>query len=413
MANWEIAPEEPQKSPENSGRWEIVPGEVSNEEAVPQESFGKSLAMALPRLGGDVLSGLYHGIANFPNNLPASFRAPNQMRDLPISDAMAQAAENPMQSFKQNLAGLAQLGHSAINAPRAVLDYASNRLHLLPKELAHAMFYQTDINPQINALLGAPKTHADEQTRDTARNILNMLSIGGTPGIVGKINPLNLTSKSIAKDIVNAGERNKKIYGNKYSDLWKEAENQGFGDALYDIDLDMKNLQKFSPRKSIKGVLDFDENPTLQNAHAAKSDLLRIQRDLNKLPTLRTAERQQLKAVNEGIENIQNNMFKNAEGNLNNDMMNKYLDIQKGYAEDVIPYKNKAINKFKRNEISSKELINSLSRGEFAAKKGSSHPALSLRKLVIPALGGLGGAAGVGAVLKLLYDNAMGANPSK
>ncbi len=54
-----------------------------------------------------------------------------------------------------------------------------------------------------------------------------------------------------------------------------------------------------------------------------------------------------------------------------------------------------------------KELVNSLSKGKFAAQKGSAHPAIKYRNMLLPALTGaglLGGSA-------WLYNEIFGNKP--
>ena len=222
---------------------------------------------------------------------------------------------------------------------------------------------------------------------------------------------MKLTYKNLAKDVLKTREKNIGEYGNRYEGLWKEAEGKGFGDALYDIDVDMPTIKKYSPNKGIKGLEDFDKNPTLQNAHAAKSDLLRIKRDLDKLTTLRTAERQQLGAVNNAIDSINKNMFKGQDGKIHEGMKQKYGELQEGYRNEVVPYKNKAINEFMRGESSEKELINSLSKRAFARKRGKSHPRIGIKNKLnnLPYLKGTG-LMGLGG---LLYKEVFGSSPSK
>jgi hypothetical protein len=99
-------------------------------------------------------------------------------------------------------------------------------------------------------------------------------------------------------------------------------------------------------------------------------------------------------------------MFKDKLGKIDPEMLNRYNTIQKGFADEVIPYRNKAINKFKRNEMSPKELVNKLSQGEFMAKRGSYHPELGLRNKILPTAATIG----AGGALNMLYNNMMDDN---
>jgi hypothetical protein len=365
----------------------------------PQETFKQAAWKALPRIEEDV----YRGGMNVAKSIPGYIKS----AETEIPGIINPTNFHPLQRAGQMTAGLAELGHGLLNAPRGIADYLSNRLNLIPQSAAEKIPYQKDISEDLDKLFGQPKYPGDALARGAVRNSLSIIPAGK---MVSSLNPMNFTAKNIAKDVLNTADTNKKIYGNLYNHLWKDASNKGFDNAMYNVNLDIPTLKKFSPQKSIKGVIDFDQNPTLQNAHAAKSDLLRMQRDLTRLPTLRTAERQQLKAVSEGIDSINKHMFRDLDGNIDQNMVNKYNAIQKGYANEVIPYKNKAITKFKRNEISANELVNSLSKGEFSAKRGEYHPEIGLRNTLRsnPYLTGLGTGAGLAGISKIIYDNMMG-----
>lgn len=377
---------------------ESLPGRDFLAETEPRkESLGEAALWAIPRVGED----LYRGAAGLIKNIPSYARSASTE----IPGALQTLREHPGHAGQQALAGLAELGQNVFNAPHDAANYLSNRLNLLPQDINQKiqMARMPNSTNEVNQTFGQPQYPGENLIRGVPRNALNILAGGKA---LSSLNPMNLSAKNIAKDIVNTAEKNKKTYGNMYNDLWKEANNKGFGNSLYNVNIDMPTLKKFSPGKGIKGVLDFDKNPTLENAHAAKSDLLRIQRDLNKLPTLRSAERQQLKATTDAINSIQSNMFKDSSGSLDQNMLNKYNKIQQGYANEVIPYKNMAINKFKRNEMSAKELVNSLSGGEFAAKRGKYHPEIGIRN-ALKKYPYLTGAAGAGLGIKI-YNDLMG-----
>jgi hypothetical protein len=77
----------------------------------------------------------------------------------------------------------------------------------------------------------------------------NALAITPATKAASVLNPMKLTYKNLAKDVLKTREKNIGEYGNRYEGLWKEAEGKGFGDALYDIDIypsPMKVLENFS-----------------------------------------------------------------------------------------------------------------------------------------------------------------------
>lgn len=360
------------------------------------ESLSESFGKAIPRMWEDATKAGFNFIKDIPGYVEsAKTEAPGALNVL---------KNHPLHAAGQAGAGLAEFGQSLLNLPKGIADYASNRLNILPKSVAEHVPSIGDQSSNIDSAFGQEQYPGDALLRGLGRNAFN---IAGAGKIASAINPLNLTSKSIAKDIIKTSEQNKNIYGEKYKNFFNEAENSGVGNALYDTNIDLATIKKYSPNKSISGIVDFVKNPTLQSAHNAKSDLLKIQRELDKKTTLNSAERKQGKAVKNAIAELQNNMFKYDAGNIHHGLLDKYNQIQQGYSSEVVPYKNKDINAFKRKEISARELINRLSHGEFMAKRGEFHPALKYRKLVKPALIGAG-ALGVG---NKLYSTSMGTPP--
>lgn len=82
-----------------------------------------------------------------------------------------------------------------------------------------------------------------------------------------------------------------------------------------------------------------------------------------------------------------------------------------GYKNEVVPYKNKAINEFMRGESSEKEMINSLSKRAFARKRGKSHPRIGIKNKLnnLPYLKG----AGLTSLGALLYKEMFGGAPHR
>lgn len=391
MSDWELVENQQQKM-QPSSDWEIAERPIQP----VQEGVGTSLFKAPYRIGSD----FFQGGVNLLKSLPDYYEKSKSE----IPGAFNTLTNDPLHFGSQALAGLSELGQNVFNMPYNLINYASERLNLIPKDINQKIQMArmpSDTEQMINQTFGEAKNPGDELTRGLVRNIPALI---GAKGIENVVNPLNYTAKNIAKNIVKAGEENKNKYSSLYDSLFEEAKKKGYGDlTLVKPDIDIKSLKKYSPPKSIEGVEDFLKDPTIENAHYAKSDLLGIQRKLNQLTTFKTAERKQFNAVNSAIDNIENNMFKTIDGKIDNKLLNKYNTIQKGYFEEVLPYKNDAINAFKRKELSPNELINSLSKGEFMAKRGSHHPELGLRKM-FPWLAKASGFAAAGALGKTGYD---------
>ncbi len=359
-----------------------------------KETFGQALKQAPFRIAEDVA-----GSANdLLQNAPGYWE--KYKTELP--GFWSNVAKHPGSMGMQGLAGANELINRVNQSPVGIANYGANRLNLLPKGAPGFVkrFVPEDTTEAINQLFGQPQHEGEALFRGSVRNAPG---IGFGAKAASALSPLNLTAKSIAKDVLNTRQKNIGKYGNRYDKFWEKAEGKGFGDALYNIDVDMKTIKKYSPDKGIQGLRDFSKNPTLQNAHNAKSDLLRIKRDLDKLTTLRTAERQQLGAVNNAIDSINNNMFRGPDGKIHEGMKKEYGELQEGYRNEVVPYKNRAINEFMRNESSADELVNALSKKAFYAKRGKNHPAMRARNSLPKTIKGLGALGAAGWVANKLF----------
>jgi hypothetical protein len=366
---------------------ENMPGRDFLEEA-PPESTGVSLAKAIPRVAEDI----YRGGMGFAKNLPgyaqsASSEVPGFVNTL---------LTHPGHLAGQGLAGLSELGQNVFNLPHDITNYAANRLNLFPKDINQKiqMGRMPDSSNEINKTFGQPEYPGEALTRGVARNALSLVPAGKA---ITSLNPLNMTAKSIAKDVVNTEKQQVKTHNKLYNDIWDQAEKSGFNNVPYDESLlkpYSKLIDKFYPERSTKMLKEFMTNPTLENAQRAQSDLGQLRRSLEEksrtTPLLET-EKDLYNALDASEKHIEGNMFKNKAGQVNDALKDQYKKVTNSYRENVVPYKyNPAIQAYKNKEMLPKELVNSLSRGEFAAKKGSEHPAIGLRNKLAPIATGAG-----------------------
>ena len=395
MSDWELV-EENNVPEDNSSEWELVaPAKAKGN----KENLGLSMIRAPFRLGEDITRGLWEGFNKLPQYAQAS--------QTEVPGVINAITKHPLHAAGQGLAGLAELGHGLMNTPKNIAEYSANRLNLLPESIANMIPQQQDISQDINQLLGEPQYPGEKLIRGAGRNALNVL---GAAKLASTLNPINLTAKNIAKNVLTAQKENKENYSNLYKNLWEEAKNKGYEYNPHIAPIRAKDLQaihKYASDKAISNLNDFLKNPTNEAAHLAKSDLLRMQRTLNKKTSLLSGEKKQLNAAKRLADTITNNMLKNKNAFTDTDLLNKYQNIQKGYATKVIPYNNAAIGKYKRNEITPKELVEALSKGEFKQKMGSKHPALAIRPKVLPVVA----TASTMKLAKYIYDTMMG-NPA-
>jgi hypothetical protein len=267
-----------------------------------------------------------------------------------------------------------------------------------------------DTEQMINDTFGSPQYPGEKLIRGIVRNI---------PGIVGGaetanfLNPLRYTDKSIAKSVLKAREKNKNLYEKKYDDLFKKSDKNDLGSDLSNVSsqIDFDNILINEPKKSATRIKEFIQNPNTKTAHYAKSDLLKMQRKLiNKHETqgLIGSEPSQLDAISNAIEKIEENMFSKV-GIKNINLADKYRKIQSGYDKDVLTYaRNKAINAYRKGDLTKKELVQSLRKGKFAARKGKEHPELfrgqNIKRALIGLLGGGIGLESAGALKDYLTN---------
>lgn len=231
--------------------------------------------------------------------------------------------------------------------------------------------------PQMaNTFLGQLPKDVNSQminNQDLTKELLSTATGGSSESAIN--GALKLTNKNIIKDILKTSEENKQKYSVLYKDLFKEAEQKELGNLSHVADkIDYKTIEQYTPASKITKLDKFIKDPTVKNAHHAKSDLMKINSKLENKDTLIGGERDQYNAITDAINKLKNNMFKTKQGNIDENMFKKYEQIQSGYANDVVPYTyNKSIKKYLNKKMLDKELISALSKGEFAAKVGDVH----------------------------------------
>lgn len=365
------------------------------------ESIGQAALRAPLRVGED----LYKGTANFIKDMPDYYNSAKTE----IPGAWKSLVQNPGRAASQFGAGITEMGHNLLNTPRELADYASNRLNLLPQEYANKVPYQQDISQDINNVFGEPKSPGEKLIRGTGRNALNLT---GATGLSQTLNPLNLTAKNIAEDVLATQNKQVKSHTKRYNKIWDEAEKTGFNKVPVDQQLlsdNLSTIEKYKTPKEYQSMEDFILNPTLQNAQKAQSDMGIMHRKLeekSRSGSLNSEEQALYKAALESEKHIEQHMFKNTAGKANDALQKKYKELSGSYRQNVVPYKyNRDIQNYKAQEILPNELVNKLSRGEFAAKKGSKHKAIGIRNKLGPL--SIGGTVGVAApwLLKQMFGD--------
>lgn len=309
---------------------------------------------------------------------------------------------DPASAGKEAVAGLADMGHSALNIPSALANYLA-KIGMIKPETAANVPAQRDIKEDLSQFVGGEKPGGD-LIRGTFRNSENLIPAGSA---VNLLNPLKFTAKGIAKDVVGTEAKQVTKHSKAYDKIWAEADSSGFNKVPANTKLlsdNLSTIEKYKTPREYQSLENFILDPTLQNAQKAQSDMGIMHRKLeekSRSGSLTSEEQALYKAAHESEKHIEKSMFKNSKGETNDSLQNKYGKLTKSYRENVVPYKyNSDIQAYKNKEMLAKELISRLKRGEFAAKKGSAHPRIAIRDMV--GTYGLPASFGAGYLLKKL-----------
>lgn len=363
-----------------------------------QENLVTSAALAIPRVGEDILKSGY----NLIQNVPDFFR--NIHAGLP--SAVETIQQNPGGALKQGIAGLAEQGQNVFNLPHDFFNYLTNRLNLYPKNINELiqMARMPESKEDINQTFGVPQNKGEEFLRGLARNSLNLL---GAYGAAKTLNPMRLNSNNIAKNVVNTrNSMMEKYSGPKglYTNLFNEARNKGIGKVKYNPNkININAIGEYANPKYTESVQNFLNNPDIELAQKAQSDLKKYVTNMNKRTSLTSPEQKSVIAAKEAQNHLTDMMFKGQPR-----LKKRYNKITKGYKEEVIPYTtNNALNDFIRGDLLAEELIPKLSKGKFIARRGKFHPEIKIKKnipKITKTTGALGAGLGLGFGGKELYD---------
>lgn len=323
---------------------------------------------------------------NFVRNIPSYY----EKARIAVPGAYEEIKQNPMQVLKQFGAGIAEQGQNVFNMPHDIANYATNRLNILPQEWNEAIQMgrmPEDTESLINQQFGTAQSPGQELIRGVGRNALN---IAGFTPVARAINPLNFTYKGIAGGIINSLNEMKNKYSGPnglYTNLFNEARQRGMG-TLSNLNPstlanDYSIMSKAANPKYLSALENLVQNPLIEHAKDTVSDMKQFIRKMNAKDTLLDPESKALNAANRIKDNIEQNMFKDSQGNIHQDLADKYKQIDHGYAIENIPYtKNPHIKKYLNNEMSEKELVNKLNKGKFARQRGAYHPSMTVRNAI-------------------------------
>ena len=189
------------------------------------------------------------------------------------------------------------------------------------------------------------------------------------------------TSKNLAAKISEDKSAIKNTYRGLYNSLFKQAEEQGIKEISKpkgSINAIIEN----TPQKYSKSLEKFMKEPTLENAHWARSDLGKLERSLEKSHENNPLTKPQLNALKQAKdykEKLKDVMFSGKGAKLEKD----YNKISEGYKNEVLPYTtNKSLNAFDKEELKPGSLINRLAKNDkFMIALGKEYPGIKFNQL--------------------------------
>jgi hypothetical protein len=152
-----------------------------------------------------------------------------------------------------------------------------------------------------------------------------------------------VTSKGIIKQLSKEKTKQIGIAKKEYSNLFNEAASKGLTNAI-PLDIVMHNSQqivKNSIPKYHTSLKKYIENPSIENAHWAQSELGALERHLDKISNkngLTPSQIKTYKAVKEARKGIKKSMFSDNALGANPGLAMKYEQLGNKYRENVIPY---------------------------------------------------------------------------
>lgn len=211
-----------------------------------------------------------------------------------------------------------------------------------------------------------------------------------------------------ARGIINRMSRHKQeALGNartQYGDLFNEAAQEGITHAIPPVGI-LRNRDLITRNSSAKHHRLYNqylENPTLENAHWAQSELGSLERHLEKIENkqgLTPIQHQTLRAANQARQQIRASMFNHENLGRNPFLSDRYQHLSNQYRENVIPYTRlEELSETEANRLRPKTAVKELLKDDqFMIELARRYPGIFLHTPAAKSLGRK--ALGVGAVI--------------
>ena len=335
---------------------------------------------------------------------------PSALMQIPVEGygAARQLVGNPGRVAQNIGGGFGSLGHGILSAPANIRDYLA-RKELVSSDAPSLRLPENILPKEYNypEALGREGQEIGDVLLEGIPAGIALSPIGkGAEALTAKIP--SVTSKGLANKILSNKFSAKEAFKQKYGDLFKNAEKAGIR-KVEKPKININVIEKNTVPKYHKALLEFNKNPTLENAHLAQSDLGKMVRAFEK--SLTPLASPQIKALKEAVE--AQNKIKHSMFNKSPELAKKYSETTHGYAKEVVPYtSNKNIGKFQRGELTAQKLMQRLKNDDaFMIAVGKKYPGIKINqlmqgktaKLILKGLG-LGAGVGVGSAAYKAHD---------
>jgi hypothetical protein len=192
---------------------------------------------------------------------------------------------------------------------------------------------------------------------------------------------LGATKHAIGEKIAGSAQKAKEAYKGHYGDLFKEATKNGVHHVVVPP-VGADNIIKHTTKHYHEYLRKYLDNPTLENAHWAQSELGNFVRKYEKRADLPPSK---LKAIKDA-QNLRSQLKQGIEDQIsaNPELAGRYSKLSAGYRKDVAPFENlSAIKKHRAGKISSADLSNALKNNkEFKHAFGDQFPEYGVNDLM-------------------------------
>jgi hypothetical protein len=258
MSDWEIVGNGAiaQSSPAQSGSdWEIVNNAPSSNQQMPgQESIGKSLIYAIPRIGEDIAKGAYQFAKNIPNYYGSA--------KTEIPGLINVSYQHPLHTLSQAVAGSQEAINQLAQLPLNISQYGQQRLGLVPQGVVNAISAITpqDTTQAINQLFGKPQYPGETLVRGIARNIP---TIAGATSIIKPL--LSSTKNAIKNTIIDTHDALENEAAQGFKTVSDEVNKRGISQVSINNQL-LQGLSDYFPKTKQSAQLINDANTGDYNA---------------------------------------------------------------------------------------------------------------------------------------------------